>query len=624
MVDKIKARRKTILPAGFLIANSNILYFFLTAAISAVVYRITLCPTVEYIDSGELALACKNLGIAHPTGYPLYTLLGRLASLVLWGELINKMNLLSLIFTSLASGFLYLIIIEFLSLMKIDIRWKEFVAFATALFASFTPVWWAQGTTNEVYSLNLLLILISLWMFFRYLNSKKKKWLLLSSYVLGLSLTNHLSAIYIIPAFAILAIYLWRKKKIKGDLLIYSGIFLIIPLSIYIFLPIRARFSPFLNWGGVDDLYFLFKHISGWQYRIWMFTDFNLSALIEKISSTASLLYRQFGWFGTVICIVGIVISLYRKTYLSIFGLFIILLNFVYASNYDIIDIESYYLPMIIMFSIFMAVGIVILVNVILKTIKKSGYINYIIFIGIILIPVSNFIDNFFVSDRSNKTFAKQSVTDMLDSMEPGGLAFVENWDFYSPWLYFRFEKNMRPDIVLLDKELMRRSWYIDFVRRAHPEIYQNSSRAIEDFLREVEPFERSLPFDAAIIDRAYYNMLHTITLNELQNRPVYTNITIDKKYTGILPLVPSGILFRIEKTDEFIETSRFEFNSALWGNRFIYRDRRIAVILSYYRNAFSSREKYCTYFERDPEAEYYKKMTAEVSAVINEISREN
>jgi hypothetical protein len=166
----------------------------------------------------------------------------------------------------------------------------------------------------------------------------------------------------------------------------------------------------------------------------------------------------------------------------------------------------------------------------------------------------------------------------------------------------------------------MRRSWYIDFIKRNHPEIYQKSARAIDDFLKEVEPFERSRPFDPAVIDGAYYNMLHTITLNEMRIRPVYTNVLLDKKYTGILPLVPSGILFRIDRTSEFVEVPRFEFRSGIWGNNLVYRGKRIAVNLSYYKNAFSSREKYCSYFGKDDEAEYYKKMTAEVAAVIADI----
>jgi len=338
-------------PTGFFTLNSNLLYFLLTAAISAIIYRITLCPTVEYIDSGELALACKNLGIAHPTGYPLYTLLGRLASFILWGELIHRVNLLSLIFTSLASGFLYLSIIEFLSISGIKSLLQKFIAFSTAVFASLTPIWWAQGTTNEVYSLNLLLITISLWTLFKYVNNKNQKWLLFSAYTLGLSLSNHLSAIYILPAFALIIIHFIRKKNIKNNAVFNSGLFLLFPLSIYLFLPIRAKFSPFLNWGGVDDLYFLYKHISGWQYHIWMFSDFNLSVLTEKIISAVSLMYKQFNWFGTVLCVTGIIISSIRKAYLSIFALLIIILNFVYASNYDIIDIEAYYLPMIISLS---------------------------------------------------------------------------------------------------------------------------------------------------------------------------------------------------------------------------------------------------------------------------------
>jgi hypothetical protein len=622
MPKKPNTRRNDSSPAGFLVFYSNIIYFILTVSLSAIIYRITLCPTVEYIDSGELALACNYLGIAHPTGYPLYTLLGRLATLFLWGDLIHKVNLLSLIFTSFAAGFLYLSIRQLLSLMKNKNGWGDFIPFSAALFASLTPIWWAQGTTNEVYSLNLMLISISLWSFFRYLNFKQNKWLVLSAYVLGLSLTNHLSALYIVPAFALLLIYLWRKRKLKGTSLIYPAIFFVLPLSIYLFLPIRARFSPFLNWGAVDNLYFLYKHISGWQYRVWMFTDFSLPGLIDKISSSVVLTFVQFEWAGMLLAAIGIFVLLARKTYIAVFAILVVALNFVYASNYEIVDIESYYLPTVIMLSIFMAVGIAYLAGVIIPVTRNSRPVKYVITAGIILLPISNLIDNFFVSDRSDKTFARQSVYDTINSMEQNGLAFIENWDFYSPWLYFHFEENLRPDIALLDKELMRRSWYIDFIKRQHPDIYHNSSEAIEEFLEEVRPFERSRPFDGAVIDRAYYNMLHTITRNETNRRPVYTNILADRKFLSVLPRIPSGILYRIEDSKDFVETERFHFKEELWGNRYIYRDRRIATILSYYEQAFSSREKYCRYFHKEDEAEFYKNMTAEVSAVIKDITR--
>jgi hypothetical protein len=436
----------------------------LIAAISAVVYRSTLCPTVEFIDSGELALACKNLGIAHPTGYPLYTILGRLSSMILWGTLIHKMNLVSLACASLATGFLFLSVSQFLSIIGPGIRWKTPAAVSASLFASFAPVWWAQGTTNEVYSLNLLLLSISLWAMFKYINVKDRKWIMISCYGLGLCLTNHLSSVYIIPAYIYLIIYLRKKRLLDVKTIIYSLALFIFPLTIYLFLPLRARFSPFLNWGGVDDLYFLYKHISGWQYRIWMFSSFSLGGLLDKIGISASLLYRQISWIGLLFCAAGLTWSLARRTYLSLFIILIVILNFIYASNYEIIDIESYYLPMIIALSLVMGAGMAYSASLLIELFKNGRIPRYIIPAGLILFPVFRLIDNFYLSDRSMRTFARQGAIDLIDSMEPGGLAFVENWDFYSPWLYLHFEENYRPDIVLLDKELMR-SWYIGFLK---------------------------------------------------------------------------------------------------------------------------------------------------------------
>jgi hypothetical protein len=148
----------------------------------------------------------------------------------------------------------------------------------------------------------------------------------------------------------------------------------------------------------------------------------------------------------------------------------------------------------------------------------------------------------------------------------------------------------------------------------------QDARDVFEEFLLEVEPFERSRQNDPEQIDRAYYNMLHTIVGRESARRPVYTNILADRKFLAPLTLAPSGILFKIAGSGSFVERKRFEFNRQLWGNGLIYRDKRVGVILSYYKTAFSSREKYCRFFNRGEEADYYAKMTAEASTVMAEI----
>jgi len=57
-------------------------YAVLTGLVVFIVYVTTLAPSVVEIDSGELATVQVLLGIAHPTGYPLFTLLGHLFSLL--------------------------------------------------------------------------------------------------------------------------------------------------------------------------------------------------------------------------------------------------------------------------------------------------------------------------------------------------------------------------------------------------------------------------------------------------------------------------------------------------------------------------------------------------------------
>ena len=71
-----------------------------------IIYLITLAPSVVQIDSGELAAVQLTLGIAHPTGYPLYTILGYLFSLIpLPFTKIYQMNLLAAIYCAAAVGF---------------------------------------------------------------------------------------------------------------------------------------------------------------------------------------------------------------------------------------------------------------------------------------------------------------------------------------------------------------------------------------------------------------------------------------------------------------------------------------------------------------------------------------
>ena len=598
--------------------------FVLVVAISAIGYYATLCPTVEFIDSGELAMVCRNLGIAHPTGYPLYAILGRLAVLLFTGSVIFKVNFLSLLFTSLAAGFFFLLITELLQ-VGIHYRvWKLIILISAAVFAAFTPLWWAQGTTNEVYSLNLLLTSISIWSLVKYLRggSFRFRWLMLSIYTLGLSFANHLSAIYLIPGFLYILIVHLIRKRIGWRDLRFLPVFLLAPLTLYFILPLRSLHKPFLNWGGVSNLYFFIKHVTGWQYRIWMFSESGpgLQRLGDSVVEVGRIILSQLGWAGSLLAVIGVVATISKHRQFGIFAILALIMNFIYATNYQIADIESYFLPMVMILCIFIASALFQISLAVLRESSAAGWLKYPLILLILALPISNIMGHLRISDRSHRTFAERGASDIMDQMEPGSLVIIENWDFYSPWLYLRYAEDRFQDRIMLDKELMRRSWYIDFIKRMYPGLYERSRTEFESFLRAVEPFEKSRDFDPATIDRAYYEMLHAVVEHESAEGTLYTNVTADQKLTSGLPLVPDGVLFRIHPSDEFLERPLYTFDQDYWGDGSVYRGRRVAQVLQYYHRAFAARALYCASSEMLDEAEYYRKLSDTVSNITEEI----
>jgi hypothetical protein len=97
--------------------QSNI-HIWAGLAVSAVAlgaYLFTLSPTVNFLDSGELITVGATAGVAHPPGYPLYTLLVILAAAIPLGDVAVRVNLVSALGGALAVGLFYTLIYEILA-----------------------------------------------------------------------------------------------------------------------------------------------------------------------------------------------------------------------------------------------------------------------------------------------------------------------------------------------------------------------------------------------------------------------------------------------------------------------------------------------------------------------------
>ena len=596
---------------------------------------LTLSPTVQFIDSGELAVVCKSLGLAHPTGYPLYTLLGRLFCLLPLKDTIFRVSFMSLFFTCVANIILFFILLivgQNLSKRKkesssIEI-WSAFIA---CLIFSFIPTLWSCANSNEVYSLNVLLYSLVLLLILIWRNSRKgsvgERIFCLVAFVYGLSFGNHMSTILLLPAIFFILIITYGKALFRLKRAVPILALFLLGLSIYLYLPIRSSQNPIMDWGNPESWSTFKRHVTGWQYQVWMFAQ-SAQELGSNFQNFIKLFFHQFPFYLLPLSFLGVWRLFVRDRKMSVFFLILFLANILYGINYAIPDIDPYFLGSFLVNVIFVGVGLNFVFQIILaprwcssptgnerrvsagscgkNTRLKQGIkkrLSYVIIIFFILIPLILLKKNYFEADRSRNYIAYDFASNIMSSVKKDAIILTNVWDHYSPWLYLRFVELKRPDLSFLDTELCRRSWYFEYVRQNHGDLYQTSRGEIKRFLKEVQPFENRQSFNPQIIERAYINMLNSFLFENFKNKPLY-DITIRGPKIGKMYLrIPEGMVFSLKDSLKYYpyDFPDFELRGVL--DKTIFKDDRTLFNLERYPFMVDLRVKYLSEFNKEEEA---------------------
>ena len=121
--------------------------------LSGIIYVLTMMPDIGFTDSGELAAVAHTLGIAHPTGYPLYTIIAHVWSLISPFSTVYDLNLLAALMTAGSISLFSLILEEVLSFTSCKKEHASIISFSVSLMFAFGSTVWSQATSLEVYSL---------------------------------------------------------------------------------------------------------------------------------------------------------------------------------------------------------------------------------------------------------------------------------------------------------------------------------------------------------------------------------------------------------------------------------------------------------------------------------------
>ncbi len=303
------------------------LYGVGVAVIALGLYLVTAQRDVGFWDTGEMDVVPWIFGIAHPTGFPAFVLLGgAFAHAIPFGSVAWRLSA----FTSLA------VVVAACALYVTAARVTGAPAIAAAgalLFVSAETVW-EHATRAEVHGLALCFTTVAFWLSYEWDCRGDRRFLLGAAAAFGLALATHPVALWALPGLVVLTL---GTRRPPWQLALTSiALCLLCAVVPYAYLPIRsaavlaARRDPTLALGLPPGMPFWdYAHPATLQNFAWLVggrqfaTGAGLAAYLQPrgVPSTAAhfggFVVGQLGVAGGLLAVVGVIDGLRRRPVLA-------------------------------------------------------------------------------------------------------------------------------------------------------------------------------------------------------------------------------------------------------------------------------------------------------------------
>jgi hypothetical protein len=318
-------------------------------------YLRTLAPTVLYYDEPDmldavmLQMQAAVLGNTHPTGYPTYLTLTHLFTYLPVGDIAYRVNLASAVYGALAVG------VVFAAGYLLS---RRVVAAAVAAVAfGLGGAIWSQAVIAEVYTLNALLISVTLVSLLLWRDSGRDRYLLLAAFLCGICLTNHLTSGLLLPASLLLVgLVDWRRLLEWRLMLKCAGLF-VLGLTPYVYLPLRSWMDAPMDPNNPDNLERFWYVVSGGNLT-GSFFAFGPSELPGRLLFYWGHLTENLNPILIMVALTGAALMVARDRPVGVLLGFLYLGWAFYSIENDIPDVNLYFIPTYLVLCLWTAVGL--------------------------------------------------------------------------------------------------------------------------------------------------------------------------------------------------------------------------------------------------------------------------
>lgn len=407
------------------------------------------CRTIYVGDSGELVAAAATLGIPHPSGYPLYVLLGKAwTEAVPVGSIAFRMSLFSAACAAAACGLLH-------GLLRRLGASTPAAAFA-ALLLAFSPSFWSQANVQRVYALNALAVVAVTAAVFEWHRGERDPgrrggarpigWLVVAAFLAGLGASNHTFMAVFGAAAGVFALVsepgLLRRPR---HLLACAGAG-VAGLLPYAYLPWRSRMEPRLDWGNPETVSSFLDVVvrRDFWHRAWLESP---ADWLPIAGDYLAGLGAELLWIGAALALVGAVAG-WRRGWPVLLPLLAMAGNLVamglHGSRSDLFIWHRYYIPSYAMAALLAGLGLEALIRRLGRRWGRRAAA------AAFLVPLLLLVVGYPRFDRSRYRLADDFSRTLLDTLPPGAHLAASDDNVLFVLIYLQLVEGVRPDVHLI------------------------------------------------------------------------------------------------------------------------------------------------------------------------------
>ncbi len=433
---------------------------------AAVLYLSTSSSVVLGGDNGEFSAIAAAGGVAHPPGFPLYTIYLRSLS---WLPSLSPAHNASLATALLGTAS---VAVLYLAAVAWGAR-RGPAALAVGILAS-SPLYWRLSTSAEVFALNALMAAIVLYLCAPQLSWPRSRHVFWLGLAAGLGISGHHSVVLLTPV-GLWAVLRWVRASNRPAVSVGLGV-TGLALGLLPYLSLMAPSAPeAMVWGNTRTFSGLMHHFLRLDFGTFSLglRDDEIQPLLQ-IATLSRAVAGELLWLPAGVGLVGIVVAFRRRGQPTPWGAVMLLLSLllagpVFVSRFNLAPIgvaaavaeRFYVLPMTI-FTVFVARGLSAVSAQLseLRWARTASVWGGLGWVGLAVMLAGPTVAN------HHRPAIELYLRNCLVSAEPRAL-LLGSGDLRSfGFSYVRRALHLRPDVVYIDVHLLRYAWYQQQIER--------------------------------------------------------------------------------------------------------------------------------------------------------------